>query len=449
MSTKQPATLRISRRTFLHLAGTTTAAGILGACAPPGLAPPTAATARQLVYQDWRTTWFPALAQKMLADFHATHPNIRVFYTPDPVDVEESLATDMANGTAPDVFAGCCTFFPILAQEGYTLDLTPYLADLPEETIADWDPAQFRALRSADGRQFGLPKYHGALALYYNRSLFDAYGVPYPDGSWDHGDYARALRALTDDRDGDGRTDLWGGMIDIAWERLQVHANAWGGHFVDPGDPTRVALCSEPTMEALRWIRDRMWHERVMASFLDVQNMRTWQAFVSEQVAMVEDGSWALRDILDAANFRIGVAPLPAGPARRVTLASTDGFGIYAHTRHPDAAWELLKFLTSKEYGRAMAQAHFLQPARASLLGEWAEFVRSAYPVATAEMDLETFAEGHLQGYSVTAEIFANMAPAKALAEDAWRDIFTLAQAPLSQMKDVCRQIAEKQRERA
>ena len=44
------------------------------------------------------------------------------------------------------------------------------------------------------------------------------------------------------------------------------------------------------------------------------------------------------------------MAPFPAGPARKVTLATTDGFGIYADTRYPEAAWELLKFLVSKEY---------------------------------------------------------------------------------------------------
>lgn len=449
MRGKRPATLRLSRRAFLRLAGVATAGAAVGGCAPRKAPPPTSSPPLQLVYQDWSTAWFPALAQEMLAEFHASHPNIRVFYTPDPADVEDSLADDMANGTAPDVFAGCCTFFPILAQEGHTLDLTPYLSDLAPGTVADWDPAQYVALRTADGRQFGLPKYHGALALYYNKDLFDTYEVAYPDGGWDHDDYANAMRALTQDRDGDGRIDLWGSMVDIAWERLQVHANGWGGHFVNPADPTRSELCSKPTLNALRWIRDRMWHERVMASFLDVHNVSTRQAFINQEVAMVEDGSWALRDILDGARFRIGVAPLPAGPARRVTLASTDGFGIYAHTRYPDAAWELLKFLTDKGYGRAMARAHFLQPARASLVEEWTGFIRDAYPAATRELALETFAEGQLQGYSVTAEIFANMAPAKALAEEAWERIFTLAQTPLSEMGQVCQQIEETQREGA
>jgi multiple sugar transport system substrate-binding protein len=184
-----------------------------------------------------------------------------------------------------------------------------------------------------------------------------------------------------------------------------------------------------------------MWDDKVMATPLDVQNMGTRQAFVSERVAMVEDGSWALRDILDGANFRVGVAPFPVGPARHVTLATTDGFGIYAGTKHPEAAWELVKFLISKEYGLAMARANFLQPARASLLGEWISFIQDEFPDKARDVDILAFADGHLKGYSVTAEIFANMAEAKQLAYNAWDQILTLGQAPIEQMKAVCGQI--------
>jgi multiple sugar transport system substrate-binding protein len=161
---------------------------------------------------------------------------------------------------------------------------------------------------------------------------------------------------------------------------------------------------------------------------------------------MVEDGSWALKDILAGANFRVGVAPFPAGPVRRVTLATTDGFGIYAGTRHPDAAWELLKFLTSSEYGRAMARANFLQPARASLVDEWIDFIREEFPGKIADWDIAAFADGHLKGYSVTAEVFANMADAKRLAYAAWDQIYKLGQAPVEEMEATCRQIQEAQR---
>jgi len=438
----------LSRREFLRVAGAAAAGAVLSACAPLRPQPtPAGGDKVQLVYQDWRTDWFPPMAQQMLEEFHDTHPNIRVFYTPDPVDLEATMLAEMQAGTAPDVFAGCCSFFPIWAQQGHTLDLRPYVeADLDQATLDDWDPAQVRAFFTRDGQQFGLPKYHGALALYYNKGLFDEYGVHYPDETWDHADYLAAMKRLTHDRDDNGRTDLWGSMVDISWERIQVHVNGWGGHLVDPDDPTRCRMSEPEAMAAMEWLRARMWDDHLMASPLDVRNVTTRRAFTTGAVAMVEDGSWALKDILAEADFRIGVAPIPAGPVRRVTLATTDGFGIYAGTRHPEAAWELVKFLIGKEYGRAMARTNFLQPARASLVDEWVGFIRAEFPGKAKDVDIAAFADGHLKGYSVTAEIFASMAEARRLAVAAWDQIFTLGQAPVELMKTVCRQIEETQK---
>ena len=401
----------------------------------------------QLVYQDWQTEWFPPMAQRMLQQFHSGNPNIRVFYTPDPEkNLAETMLAHMQAGTAPDVFQGCCTFFPIWAQEGFALDLRPFVeADLDQATIDDWDPAQYNSFFTRDGRQYGLPKYHGALALYYNKDLFDEYGVDYPDGSWDHDDYLSAMKLLTHDRDGDGRTDLWGSMIDISWDRVQMHVNGWGGPFVDPDDPTVCRISDPKAMAAMEWIRARMWDDKVMATFLDVQNVRTRDAFISQQVAMVEEGSWSLKDILAGSDFRVGVAPFPVGPAGRVTLATTDGYGIYSGTKHPEAAWELVKFLISKDYGRAMARANFLQPARASLVDEWASIIREQFPEKAKDIDISAFADGHINGYSVTAEIFPNMVDAKRITYDAWDQTFTLGQTSMELMQTICPQIEQLQ----
>jgi multiple sugar transport system substrate-binding protein len=433
----------ISRRDFLRLAGAAAGSAVLAACTTPGIRRQTNSGEKvQFVYQDWRTEWFPEMAQQMLEGFHASHPNIRVFFSMDPDNLVEQMPLDMEAGTAPDVLAGCCDFLPTWAQQGYLLDLAPYVAaDLDQATVGEWDSAQYKALFTSDGHQFALPKYHGALALYYNKDLFDEYRVDYPDGSWTHDDYLRAMAGLTHDRDGNGQIDLWGSMMDVSWDRIQVHVNGWGGRFVSPTDD-RVSLMDTPeSLAAMEWIRARMWDDRVMASFLDVQNVETRQAFIDERIAMVEDGSWALKDILAGAPFRVGVAPFPAGRARRATLATTDGFAIYAGTRHPEAAWELVKFLTSREYGRAMARANFLQPARASLVDEWAQIIRSEFPLEARELDIGAFAEGHLQGYSVTAEIFANQADAGRIAQAAWEQIYTLGQAPVELMAEVSAQI--------
>ena len=180
----------LSRRALLALlakAGATTvilagAASVPGCSATlsllPALQPSVSPEKVQLVYQDWRTDWFPDMARRALERFHDTHPNIRVYYTPDPDDVETRMLTVMQAGSAPDVFQGCCTHFPIWAQSGFTVDLRPYTkTGLGPSDLEDWDPAQYEALFLRDGRQFGLPKYHGALALYYNRDLFDRLGV--------------------------------------------------------------------------------------------------------------------------------------------------------------------------------------------------------------------------------------------------------------------------------
>jgi multiple sugar transport system substrate-binding protein len=441
----------ISRREFLRTSGVAAAGAALAACAPLTDRPaPRTGQKVQLVYQDWRTDWFPGMAQQMLEEFHASHPNIRVFFTPDPEHLEERMLLDMEAGTAPDVMAGCCDFLPIWAQQGHLLDLRPYVdADLDRDTVSDWDAAQYRAFFTQEGLQYALPKYHGALGLYYNKDLFDAYGTDYPEKTWTHDDYLTAMRRFFRDWDRNGQTDVWGSMVDVAWERIQVHVNAWGGHLVDPKDPTRSAMAEPEALEALEWLRHRIWDDQVMASALQVRHVEIKQAFIDQDIVMVEDGSWALKDILSNARFRVGVVPFPAGPAKRVTLATTDGFGIYAGTRHPDAAWELLKFLISKEYGRAMARANFLQPARESLVDEWVEFVQREYPGQSRGVDVEAFAEGHRQGYSVTAEVFPNMAEARRLARPAWEQILTLGHAPVELMKEVSRQIEDAQRVRA
>ena len=67
--------------------------------------------------------------------------------------------------------------------------------------------------------------------------------------------------------------------------------------------------------------------------------------------------------------------------------------------------------------------------------------VADAFPEKANGVDLAAFAEGHIQGYSVTSEIFANMAEAKRIVSAAWQRVFTLGQASLEEIAEACRQI--------
>lgn len=92
-----------------------------------------------------------------------------------------------------------------------------------------------------------------------------------------------------------------------------------------------------------------------------------------------------------------------------------------------------------------MARAAFLQPARESLVDEWASFIRDEFPEKAREVDIRAFADGHINGYSVTSEVFVNMNDAKAIAYDAWDRILTLGQSPVADIQTACDQIQRAQ----
>ena len=160
---------------------------------------------------------------------------------------------------------------------------------------------------------------------------------------------------------------------------------------------------------------------------------------------MAEDGSWALNDILSNAKFRVGVAPFPTAPVRKVTSATIDGFGIYAGTKYPDAAWEFVKFLISKDFGRAMARAGLLQPARASLVEDWANAVRERFPEQAKEVDVAAFADGHIKGYAVTPETAAEIASASRIMTEAMEKLITFGDGSTDLIKAAAQEIDRSQ----
>ncbi len=72
-------------------------------------------------------------------------------------------------------------------------------------------------------------------------------------------------------------------------------------------------------------------------------------------------------------------------------------------------------------------------------------FIREEFPKKARDVDIAVFADGHLRGYSVTAEIFANMAAARQFTYAAWDRIFTLGHAPVEEIATACAQIEEAQ----
>jgi multiple sugar transport system substrate-binding protein len=101
------------------------------------------------------------------------------------------------------------------------------------------------------------------------------------------------------------------------------------------------------------------------------------QMFAQGQSAMIETGSWNVSYITQQVNFPYGVAQLPAGPDGRVSVMNGLSDAIYAHTSHPQEAWELFKWLASPQSQQILGNGGYIWPAIKSLdstyLNYWAK----------------------------------------------------------------------------
>jgi len=130
------------------------------------------------------------------------------------------------------------------------------LMDLDAKVTADIDEEKYikalRAVTNLDGKLWGVPHALNAIAVIYNKDIFDERGVTYPTEEWTYEDMLNMAEKLTFDRDGDGKTDVYGikylGNITQGWWPFML------AHGVSPlsEDMRRSNLDDPKIIEAMR-----------------------------------------------------------------------------------------------------------------------------------------------------------------------------------------------------
>jgi len=283
--------------------------------------------------------------QAVVDAFHAANPKITVDVSVSDWEAYwDKVQTGIAGGAAPDVFAMDGPLFPDYQSRDVLLDLKPYIDrdgyDLTQ--LADQGVADFT---TADGGQYGLPRDLNTIVLYYNKAMFDAAGIAYPDDSWDWAKLVEAGKQLTKDFDGDGTVDQWGLYTETTDMENYWLSLVWqnGGDVMAPDGQTTV-LDTPEAAGGIQFFQDLIWKEKVMAD--PALFAETGDAFEQGKAAMESNGSW-LVPTHTAAGLDFGIAPLPAGPAGRFTSVNPTGAVVYQGTKAPDAAWEFVKYLAS------------------------------------------------------------------------------------------------------
>lgn len=291
------------------------------------------------------------LAYRALADaFNQAHTEVEV----------QIISPGQAQTT--DCFAGEQSVAD-LNTRAKLLNLQSLLETDSAFSLDDFYPRFLDALRFQDDL-YGIPSQAQMRVLFYNRDLFDAAGVAYPEPGWTLDDLLTYAVALTQG-DGDekqyGFLPLNGDASDLqAFVALQG-ASLWD----DKGQPRFNA---SDVVAAVQWYADLAMKHGVMPAFPEDlpdqysagQDMRN--ALVrAGRVAMWTDFTGLDRSDVLPLDARIGMAPLPTGD-QAVTDVLYEGLFIASDTRQPQACWEWLKFLSEKtETVRGL-------PARRSIL---------------------------------------------------------------------------------
>ncbi|MEV7694805.1 sugar ABC transporter substrate-binding protein [Microbacterium sp. NPDC089189] len=137
-------------------------------------------------------SWTPS-AEDQAAAFEAKYPNVKVNVVNAGTNTEEYTKLQnaiKAGSGAPDVVQIEYYAFPQFALTEGLLDLAPYgFGDLEGDyTASTWNSVDF------DGKIYGLPQDSGPMALFYNKSVFDQYGLTVPT-TWD--EYIATAQQLT------------------------------------------------------------------------------------------------------------------------------------------------------------------------------------------------------------------------------------------------------------
>jgi multiple sugar transport system substrate-binding protein len=350
-----------------------------GSTAPVASAPASAATTAakcgsyagppvKITYAMWGDTTELANQQKIVDAFQALNPNITVKVSVADWDSYwPKLQTDLAAGNAPDVFLMDGPLYPDYQTRDQLLDLTPFITKDGFDTsqLVDLAVQDFTA---PDGNLYGLPRDLNTIALFYNKTMFDAAGLPYPDETWDWNKLVEVATKLT--KTSGGKTSQWGFYTETSdmenyWSSLVWQA---GGDILS-ADKKTVVINSDQAAAGIQFLQDLIYKDKVMAQPVAGG---TGDMFENGQAAMEANGSW-LVPTHEAAGISFGVAPLPKGVAGQATSVNPSGVVAYKGTKSPDAAWEFIKCYTGPQLQAMVASLKASMPANKQVLtGQYA-----------------------------------------------------------------------------
>jgi len=298
----------------------------------------------ELTFSVWGDPEELAILQEIADDFALENPNVEVTVTVSDWDTYwDKLQTQLAGGNPPDVFAMDAPLYPDYQSRGVLLNLQSYI-DADSFDLTDYYDASLVCYQTSEG-YYGLPRDIQPSVMYYNKDMFDAAGVSYPDETWTWDTLVEVGQQLTKDTDGDGTIDQYALWADIWDMELYWGSLIWqnGGEILN-ADFTKTLLAEDGAMGAWEYIYDLIFTYGIMPNPSVAEQFG--DPFESGNAAMTPAGHWVV-PYYSNVDFAWDVAPLPMGK-ERVSIVNSVGFVIANESKHPAEAWAFLKHLVGE-----------------------------------------------------------------------------------------------------
>jgi multiple sugar transport system substrate-binding protein len=303
---------------------------------------------------------------------------------PDPIEKVKEIMT----GANPvDVMIMDSGVLGSLVQENLLKQLDPLMKE-DKIDVNDYVPAVIEGIKAAgDGQLYALAPTYTPSALFYNKKAFAQAGVDVPTGNLTWDDVFNLARRL---KSGTGKDAKFGFTF-----------NQWG--YSDPySDMTNYAAplqlklyddkAEKMTVNTPQWEKvwttiSQLYKDHVLPSNEDLQvqqpqedqnryNPYFQQPFFNGKAAMVI-GNYNMINDIDMYNRNYqkfkgmeqldwDVLPVPTfaempGVSSYIYLSSLAGINTKA--QNPDDAWEFVKFMNGKEWGKLRSRSSYEMPA--------------------------------------------------------------------------------------
>ena len=408
MGTNDPAPRgsgRTTRRSLLRYGALAAGAGVgsslLSACgtkAGPAVAQNQTVVVWNPICSYWALdakTAIP-LVEHAMGPFLAKNRGLKLKSAGPMINTSTTTSAILA-GTAPDVFPD--NNIAPYVEGSLTADLTPLMRkdNVSTNLFATSQMAKF----TQSGKIYALPAYVGTTVMLVNQAVLDAQGLKYPNPSWTYKEWTTLFASVTKTKGSQKRhgTSIFGGPL------TSFYYHGFGASIVDPTDPSKCVIDSPKAITAARWILDlldsgyainngggQINTQKLFAQGLSVAPVM-WIQMLPHWVPILQGMNW-------------NIYQMPRWPVQPATFANSDFWAIPSNTKVRDAAWMLLREITTgTAYQTIMMKAALFPPALKSLWQQWVAQVQAVAPPLRGK-NLTAFSEYVLSNHAFPGQDF-------------------------------------------